>query len=367
MVLELFENPFRGNGLRDNASVADGWIVSDPAAVRTLLAQCHVAKETPLLDEKSLANELGVSQLFLKDERERMGLGSFKALGAAHAIAKQAQAVVDTGRQSDHTRALSDVTFVCASAGNHGLSMAAGAAVFGARAVVYLCETVPEDFVRRLAAKGADVVRAGADYEASLEAAKAAAQSNGWSLLSDTTWPGYTQPAIDVMEGYLIMAEEAADQLASHGRTMPTHIFLQAGVGGLAAACAVVARRRWGGQPKICVVEPSAAPALAVSIQGGRPVMANGPVSNMGRLDCKEPSHLALKALAQDADFFVTIADEDASETVAWLDGRGVRSSPSGAAGVAALRHASSDAREKLGITVASRVLCYVSEGPPDG
>ncbi|MCB1435476.1 MAG: pyridoxal-phosphate dependent enzyme, partial [Alphaproteobacteria bacterium] len=176
------------------------------------------------------------------------------------------------------------------SAGNHGLSVAAGARVFGANAIIYLAKTVPESFAERLRSKGARVIRAGDTYEESMAAASDAAIAHSWHLLSDSSWLGYEDPARDVMEGYLIMGDELAHQIESP----PSHVFLQAGVGGLAAAAAAAARRNWGHATKIIVVEPAFAPALFESIRAGRPVTTSGPVSSMGRLDCKEPSHLAL-------------------------------------------------------------------------
>ena len=307
--------------------------------------------------------ELGLASLHAKDERGRIGLGSFKALGAAHAIAKLAAATA--GPDSDLSQALAGETFVCASAGNHGLSVAAGARVFGARAVIYLSEAVPDVFADQLRAKGADVITHGANYEASMAAAMAAAEREGWRLLSDSTWLGYIDPARDVMEGYLVMAAETAEQIEAP----PSHIFLQAGVGGLAAACTVMARRVWGDAPKICVVEPEFAPALQASIEAGKSVVAPGPVSAMGRLDCKEPSLLALDVLARDADAFMTVSEAEAMDAVALLGQHGIHSSPSGVAGLAglvvALREAGDDGQ--LALDEQSRVLIYVSEGEVDG
>jgi len=165
------------------------------------------------------------------------------------------------------------------------MSVAAGAAVFGARAVVHIAETVPESFAERLAAKGATVVRGGDDYAASMALAQESAETNGWTLLSDSSWPGYIDAPHRLMEGYLQLAAEAAEQIDAP----PTHIFLQAGVGGMAGAVAAYAREAWGDAPTICVVEPEFAPAILESINAGRVVFADGPVSEMGRLDCKEP------------------------------------------------------------------------------
>jgi diaminopropionate ammonia-lyase len=360
--MQALKNSWLGKGLPDGAGLAEGTVSENPEMADAFLEKSADKRPTPLLDLPGLAGDLGVGALFIKDERNRMGLGSFKALGAAYAIAKRAGQSLRKGEAANLETALEGVTFACASAGNHGLSLAAGAPLYGAKAVVFVSETVPEAFAVRLRHRGAQVVRAGATYEDSMEAAQKQAAEEGWILLPDSTWPGMTDAGRDVMEGYLIMGNEIARQIPAP----PTHVVLQAGVGGLAAACAVSARATWGRDVTIVVVEPEDAPALKASMEAGRPVTAPGPVSIMGRLDCKEPSHLALKYLAREADVFVTISDAEAAETVAWLAGHGLATTASGAAGIAALHHAGA-LRDALKLTGKSRVLCYLSEGPEDG
>lgn len=291
------------------------------------------------------------AQLWVKDERGRMGLGSFKALGAAYVIAHEAMAA-----GGDPATALQGRTYVTASAGNHGMSVAAGARLFGARAVIYLSETVPDAFAARLRDKGAEVVRAGHDYEASMQAAHSAADDNGWTLLSDSSWEGYTELPHRLMEGYLVMAAEAVAQMPE----TPTHILLQAGVGGLAGACAGLFRSAWGDAPHITVVEPQAAPALYESIRAGEAVETAGPVSIMGRLDCKAPSLIALKGLSRDADDFALISEAQSTDILPALAAAGLESTASGAAGIAA---AIADPAA-LGLNAGSRILCILSEGP---
>ena len=355
-------NPWRSSGL---CGSPDADVSVNAGSVQGLLRRCPAAGVTALLDSPEMAAVLGVEHIWIKDERDRMGLGSFKALGAAYVIASEA----DTRFEGNWDRApeavaavLRDVTYVTASAGNHGLSVAAGARVFGARAVIVLSESVPEGFAQRLQHFGARVVRVGFDYEESMSASKEMAEEQGWTLLSDSSWPGYTDIPRKVMEGYLVMGAEAAEQVEAIA-SPPTHIFLQAGVGGLAASMAAYARHQWGDDPVIVVVEPDRAPCLAESIRVGRAVRADGPASNMGRLDTKEPSHLALIALARDADLFVTISDEEALETVRFLDAYGIATTPSGAAGVAGVQHAAKH-RQEMFLDGSSRVLAVVSEGP---
>lgn len=350
--MRLIANPHLGEELKALSKDVP-WPSTDAGAPMALLARCPAHAKTPLLPLNDLAFEAGVARLYAKDETKRMGLGSFKALGAAYVIAKDA---ADVG-VDDLTKALIGKTYVTASAGNHGMSVAAGAKVFGANAVIYLSETVPSDFAGRLREKGADVRIEGSDYEASMKAASAYAESEGFVLLSDSSWADYYDAPHSLMEGYLAAAEEAVQEM----QEVPTHIFLQAGVGGLAGAMAAYFRKAWGGDPLIVVVEPDAAPALQASIEAGDCVFADGPVSNMGRLDCKEPSLIALKGLARDANFFLTVSDDLATDTVALLAKHGLASTPSGVGGLAGLF--APQFAEELGLNASSVALCIISEG----
>jgi len=309
----------------------------------------------------TLAETLGLAGLWVKDETKRMRLGSFKALGGAYAVAQMICDAADTTDPMTPAaqRIAKNLTFITASAGNHGLSVAAGSQAFGAQAVIYLSDTVPESFADRLRAFGARVERDGATYEDSMKAAAEAAEANGWALLSDSSWPGYSDRPHVLMEGYLVLMAEVIDALVPP----PGHIFLQAGVGGLAGACAAMARQAWGEVPKIVVVEPEAAPALAGSISAGKPVVGAGPVSAMGRLDCKEPSLIALRGLARDADMFATITEDEAQAGTELCAEAGLPTTPSGAAGLAALLAARGEP-EPLRLHAGSRALVIISEGP---
>ena len=350
--MNILNNPYLETGLQ-LAEMAQVVMPSVAAEMPTkLVKSCPKYIETPLICADAIAEQVSVASVWLKDERTRMGLGSFKALGAAYVIASQA----DETNIEQFGAALQGRTFAAASAGNHGLSVAAGAKIFGAQAVIYLAAPVPEPFADRLRNMGAQVERAGATYEESMNAAQIAAERNGWTLLSDASWPGYTELPHRLMEGYLLMGVEIEDQL----KQPPTHIFLQAGVGGMAAALAAYFRKIWGGGPRIIVVEPKAAPALLESIRAGKHVVTTGPVSNMGRLDCKEPSLIALNGLARDANQFMTVSDEQADQALTVLRTAGIETTPSGGAGIAGLVLGAG--HPDLALNSKSRVLAIISE-----
>jgi diaminopropionate ammonia-lyase len=379
----IYENPYCGTGLpvpvpgNDEDENVDAWQhlrpESSPNRVQALLAHCPVAHDTPLVAARALATAAGIAELYVKDERGRMGLNSFKALGAAFCIAVDAVEAApeclgkDEAAATARATALQGRVYVAASAGNHGLSVAAGAKLFGARAVIYLAETVPEAFGIQLTSQyGATVVRSGSIYEESMAAAKMAAETNGsrWTLLSDSSWPGYIDTPMKVMEGYLQLAQEVTCQWPTSS-ACPSHVFLQAGVGGMAVALAAYFRSVWGKEPNIIVVEPEAAPALIESIQAGKCVITQGPASNMGRLDCKEPSLIALAGLAEYASHFITVSEMEVENQLAGFAAHDLQTSPSGGAGLAALFALSETERATLGINQDSRVLAIMSEADP--
>ncbi len=325
-----------------------------------LLASCPAYAPTPLLPTPDLAREVGIAELWIKDESARMGLGSFKALGGAFAVV---QMILDragvTDPMSDAAIATArQMTFVTASAGNHGLSVAAGARVFSASSNIVLSAGVPEAFANRIRETGGGVIRARGTYEDSVADAARLASEHGWIHLPDGSWEGYTEAPALVMEGYSVLAEECRASFAAGGQ-WPSHVVLQAGVGGLAAAVAAHIRAHWERQPEIVVAEPVAATCLMDSVRAGHLVRSTGPASNMGRLDCKDASLLALDALRDMADIFVAIPDAVASTAADRLAQAGRATTPSGAAGFAAL--------SVLDLPKDAACLVILSEGPEGG
>ena len=329
----------------------------------TLTRHCPVYQPTPLLTTKAPSGH----QLLIKDETSRFRMGAFKALGGIYAMAAILLARWREGNQTDiepqrlfteEVQAWSrQFTFVCASAGNHGLAVARGAKLFNAGCRIHLADTVPVAFENRLLALGVTVVRSGATYEQSMHAATADC-ANGEILLSDSAWEGYSQIPSLVMEGYTVMAEEMRAGFQAEG-LWPTHVFLQAGVGGLAAAITSHIRSLWPHQPTITVVEPDAAACLMESHQRGILTEVKGPISSMGRLDCKLPSTLAFDILHRQADHFVSVSDLAAERAVGYLATHQLRTTPSGAAGVAAVLGA---AGQNLGIPANAICLALVTE-----
>jgi diaminopropionate ammonia-lyase len=319
---------------------------------------------TPLHDLPALASQAGVACVRVKDESGRFGLGSFKALGGAYAV-RQVLTAARARHGADH-----GVTVTCATDGNHGRAVAWGAQRFGAACVVFVHETVSEPRAAAIAKYGAEIRRVPGTYDDAVREAARVAEAEGWHVVSDTSWAGYTTVPVDVMQGYRLMADEALEQWAGLGEgPPPTHVFIQAGVGGVACAVSVQMRARLTPPPLLIVVEPDHAACLLASAELGAPTAVPGALDTiMAGLACGEPSLLAWAELERAGAAFMAIPDDAAVNAMRALADAGIISGESGAAGIAAVRLAAADpaARAALNITPESRILAFSTEGATD-
>lgn len=354
------------------------------AAEREALATITAWKgyaETPLVRLDALAKETGVSRIVYKQEAGRFGLGSFKALGGAYAVFRLLAALIaeKTGAKpapddilsGRHAGIVSAVTVTCATDGNHGRSVAWGARMFGCKAVIFIHETVSKGREEAIAAYGAEVVRTKGNYDDSVREAARTAAERGWHVVSDTSYPGYTDVPRNVMQGYSVMAEEAERQL---GGLRPTHIFIQGGVGGLTAAVTAHFWERFGADaPAVVVVEPETAACLLESAVAGQPTAVGGDLDTiMAGLACGEPSIIAWPILEAGVSAFMAIPDAAAAETMRLLAsgeaGATLVGGESGVAGLAGFLVAAAkpEWRKALGLNENSVVLFFGSEGDTD-
>jgi diaminopropionate ammonia-lyase len=334
---------------------------------------------TPLHRLDGLAGELGVGGVWWKDEGARFGLGSFKALGGAYAVARVLQRAAAEAGQTLAMKEIAagdaaiarSVTVCCATDGNHGRSVAWGAQRFGCRCVIFVHETVSVGRAAAIAAYGAEVRRTAGNYDDSVREAGATAAREGWTVVSDTSYPGYMDIPRDVMQGYELMAGEAFDALPEP----PTHIFLQTGVGGMAAAVTALVVRRWGAaRPTIVLADPDRFACCVESFRAGAPSAVPGDVDSiMAGLACGEVSLLAWEILRDHADFAMALPDDAAVHAMRRLacpprPDPAVVAGESATAGLAALAAAMADdaARVALGLGPDSRVLLFGTEGDTD-
>ena len=344
---------------------ADTTFLADPADVEKFHETLPGYAPTPLHALPALARELGVGAIWVKDEGQRFGLNAFKGLGASYAIHRYLAAHPPKGK----------LTFATATDGNHGRAVAWSAKRLGHDAVIYVPRNTVAARIEAIRGEGARCEVIDGNYDETVKRAAADAAKHGWQVISDTSWQGYTEIPAWIMSGYATLFRESITQLAG---TVPTSIFLQAGVGGMAIAGLAVAAPLTP-RPKLICVEPLDADCLAESAatSDGRIAEAKGKQDSiMAGLNCGTPSLLAWPALRAGLDGFLAVDDGWAADAMRRL-ARPQAGDPkivageSGAAGLAGLlalckEPALAGARKALGLDGSARVLLINTEGDTD-
>ncbi|MEZ5561294.1 MAG: diaminopropionate ammonia-lyase [Pseudomonadales bacterium] len=346
-----------------------------PAAqrVRRALGACPAYAPTPVHPLPQLAREWGLRQVWAKDERSRLDLGSFKALGGTYAVLSLSQAIAarhagTTGSIAELVRfrhpAVTVTTFAAATSGNHGRAVAAGARLVGARCVIFVKTGVPDEQVKAIRDLGAQVVTIAGTYDDAVRACDAACATHDWIAIPDFSSREDDATVALVMEGYSLLASELLDQLPRQ----PSHLVLQAGVGGFAAAVGGHIAAVAGRAPQVIVSEPDAAACLQSSAMAGHAIRLQHATSTiMGRLDCYAPSAPAWRVLRNIVSAWVSVTDDDALWACDRLADYDLHTTASGSAGLAALRQlmTSRGARQRLALDANSEVAIVITEAVP--
>ena len=336
-------------------------------------------RPTPLHRLDAIATRIGVADIYYKDEAQRFGLKSFKALGGAYAVARQLQHRIysETGNRAgvgdllDRTydSIVRDVMITCATDGNHGRSVAWGCQMFGCGCIIYIHRDVSDGRKQAMEKYGADVIRIDGNYDDSVKQADSDAREYQRIVVSDTSYPGYMDIPRDVAIGYTVMLAEAVEQMEG---AIPTHVFIQAGVGGLAASVCAYFWELWGqDRPRFIVVEPEQANCLQQSAASGQPVAVEGDLETlMAGLSCGEVSLLAWEVLRNGVDDFMTLSESAVAPCMRMLADTkpAIEAGESAVAGIGAAIAACEDEAmaKKLGLDASSRIFVIGTEGATD-
>ena len=259
---------------------------------------------TPLISLKKLSKKLNLNQIFYKDESKRFNLKSFKALGGAYAVEK----IADGNKK---------IIISTATAGNHGRSVAWGSKNIGLNCKIFISKYVSENRAEVMRGFGADVIRVDGNYEDSLKECIKQSKKNNWQIVQDVAWKDYMLVPKLTMAGYSVMMKEISEQIKNQ---KISHIILQAGVGGMAAAMVAGIARYLDNIPKIIVVEPESAACVLASIKNGKiEKILIEKESIMGGMSCGEVSLLPWEILKHSVNYCVTVSDEYVSKTVKLL------------------------------------------------
>ena len=258
---------------------------------------------TPLESLNKLSKELELKNIFYKDESKRFGLKSFKALGGAYAVEK-----ITKGRK--------DITVSAATAGNHGKSVAWGAKNLGLNCKIFISENVSETRAEEMRNLNAEVIRVKGNYEDSLNFCKEESKKNNWEIIQDVAWPDYELVPKLTMAGYSTIIKEISVQTNEY----ITHIFLQAGVGGMAAGLVAGVANYFKKVPKIIIVEPENANCVMQSIENNTPTSVDiKKESIMGGMSCGDVSLVPWQILKNSVNNCISVSDKFVSQTVAML------------------------------------------------
>ena len=324
----------------------------------TTIENWETYKPTPLIELDKLSSYLNINKIYYKDEGFRFDLKSFKALGGAFAVNK---IVKETKAKTVST----------ATAGNHGRSVAWGAQRLGIKCKIFISEFVSEDRAEAMRNLGADVIRVKGNYDASLKECINQSQKNQWEIVQDVSWEGYKTVPRYIMAGYTIMIKEIFDKIKNE---KISHVFLQAGVGGMAAAAIAGFAKYSNNLPCFITVEPKDAECVLQSIKNKKPTSINiQKESIMGGMSCGDVSSLAWEILKHSTNYSISISDEAVATTVALLKQKEfsndeIIAGECGVPGVISLISAIKDKNicEKLKLNSQSNVLLIGCEGLTD-
>jgi diaminopropionate ammonia-lyase len=314
---------------------------------------------TPLAGLPSLAEELGVGHVLVKDESSRLGLPAFKALGASWAIHR---ALRDLDGDSHRP-----VTIVTATDGNHGRAVARFSRLLEHPALIVVPEGVHPAAVQAIRDEGAQIEVIAGSYDEAVAAAARAAEADGALLVQDTSWDGYEEIPGWIVEGYSTLFAEVDEQLDEAGLGAPDLVVVPVGVGSLLQAALAHYRRADGG-PAVLSAEPVAAACVAPSLAAGHPVSVETGSTIMAGLNCGTPSTLAWAYIQHGLDAAVSVTDAEDVRAARDLAALGVPAGPCGAAALAALRVAlqgdgADDRRRHLRLRPDAVVVLIATEG----
>lgn len=343
---------------------------------------------TPLKSLRKMANFMGLGGIWVKDESCRLSLNSFKVLGGSYAIYRFIKKLIGEEREFSYEELISEeiksrtgqITFATATDGNHGRGVAWAASKLGHNSVIYVHKNTSQARIDAIRSYGARVKIIEGNYDDAVEQVSIDAKKYGWEVISDTSWEGYEEIPSWIMQGYTTIVSEVQEQFGAQGILYPTHIFVQAGVGALAASIIGHYHAILGNNSPISViVEPDKAACLFASMKIGDGKAHTFPGdldSIMAGLACGQPSPLAWDVLAESADIFITAKDYIAAEgmrmyAVPLKGDPFIVSGESGAVTLATLKHIMldedlSDLRRKLKLDANSKILLINSEGNTD-
>ena len=353
----------------------------DPA-VTAFHARMPAYSPTMLFDVPELAEQLGVGRLFVKAETRRMGLPSFKILGASWAtyraicehIGYEPEPWRNINELAKNLEHLKPFKLATATDGNHGRAVAFMARLLGFDCHIYVPRGMVEARIQAIRSEGALVTVVDGTYDEAV-ARSAQEASDRCLVVSDTSWEGYETTPARVIEGYSTIFHEIDEAIDASGLQRPDIVVCPMGVGAFMAAGVSHYRAdaggKRGGAAVIVGVEPLDANCVQVSAMAGEITAVPGPHNSiMVGLNCGMPSLTAWPRLSKGIDWFAAVDDEAACQAMRDLAAVGIVAGETGAAGLAGFEALIRDERFLAHTDAAdladATVLVVVTEGATD-
>jgi len=338
---------------------------------------------TPLVNLTCLAKQLSIKELQVKDESFRFSLNAFKALGASFAMANilaeqlnLSHEKLNFNRIVEQKKLYKNIQFATTTDGNHGKAVAWAAQLFGCQSHIFMPKGSSKARVNAIKFFTDHVTVTDMNYDDTVNKVNHLSKQNAWQLIQDTAWQGYSEIPDNIMRGYFSLITEMEQQ---EQKFWPSHVFLQAGVGSLAAAIAAYFVANKKPIPIFIIVEPKEADCFFQSVKAndGLPHPTQGKLNTlMAGLACGVPSLTAWKILKQSAKFFIRCDDRYTKQGICRYanpvgDDRRIISGESAAVTLGLLETIMRDPnyniiRQELALDSNSKVLLLSTEGNTD-
>ncbi len=322
---------------------------------------------TPLVSLNMLAKNLGIKELYVKDESKRFRINTFKSLGASYAIFKIME-----------KRKREKLTFCTATDGNHGRSVAWAARLGRQQSIIFVPENTAKSRINNIKKHHAQVVVVEGDYDLAVAAAREASEKKGYVLVQDSSWEGYTEIPTYISAGYQTMMIEMEKTLHPPKQPEVDIVFLQCGNGTWASAMVAYYKNRYPRKmPKLVLVEPVESDAIMESYRKNKLSKTKQTQETiMAGLNCGTPSMLAWNILKDGIDAFLAITDDYCIKAMQdfyypFKRDKQIFAGEAGAAGLGGLIATTGNPdlvsmKEAIGLDKNSRVLVFNTEGITD-
>ena len=334
-------------------------------------------KISPIISLKTLANNLKIGNIWVKDESNRLGLPAFKILGASWAVYRKIEEKFKIHFEKNENfsaflkkiQKLPPITLITATDGNHGRGVAKIAKLYGWNAKIFMPEGSKEARIKAISSEGAQVIIVKGDYDLAVQEAAKYESNLNW-VIQDTAYENYEKIPRWIIEGYSTLCWEIEKQLSFPKIDL---ILIQIGVGSLASAIIEFYKHKNCIEtPIILGIEPLGVACAKESVKAGKIITINGPYDSiMAGMNCGTISSISWPTILAGIDGFIEVSNEFAIKGMKTYANEGIISGETGASGLGGLLEITEQDNGKLfrtqfNLNENSNILIFSTEGATD-